>query len=510
MRQKVLAKVTISNTFTDIPSPGFPIWIRLYDVDDPSANDYGLPAAQCTAPLDCDDPSHSAFSSFEDNKGGMEYRFCFTNGWDCDCGYVASGSDDVGIVMLTSHLPGNNVRVVVSTAKEIMNQDDPWDEVTWERVDSDSGAGLPSQVERSDMLTSWRKLHIEFDVMDAPPASEPFGTVTGTSTKISNVGLWDDCSPSDPDWPTGSLEGGVLDPDGLSAGTSVDFVGGQTYEVALNTDDCALIRTDYRGDRFDNDSLNGIDDNGEIFSLSAYADDPSNDPYSINTDDKEWRTVDLPIPDSATIISGMNGYYDDAYIKVEEEPTANNSTPTFSWKRAAGDNDASAAQVQLATADVVGDDSYWTACVGWGYEKQTGKGYTCPGDCSNHTVWVGDHDPQNEGRPPGYCKMSIGTAEGIGGNTERCMIWCECIREGGAPYAKTVSHEVGHILGLEHAEYDTSTGWETNRDGIMGWQDSTYDYSTCIKQWWDHLSGHTPPDEFSLENISYLRSSVSE
>ena len=190
MRRKVLAKVTISNTFTDIPDPGFPIWIRLYDVDDPSANDYGLPEAQCTAPLDCDDPNHSAFSSFEDNKGEMEYRFSFTNGWDCDCGYVASGSDDVGIVMLTSHLPGNNVRVVVSTAKEITNQDDPWDDVTWERVDSDSGAGLPSQVESSDMLTSWRKLHIERDYMaPVPSTGAEKNRITGTADSYTYDGV---------------------------------------------------------------------------------------------------------------------------------------------------------------------------------------------------------------------------------------------------------------------------------------------------------------------------------
>ena len=157
-----------------------------------------------------------------------------------------------------------------------------------------------------------------------------------------------------------------------------------------------------------------------------------------------------------------------------------------------------------------GDTRYWTACVGWGYEKELGSFFTCPANCEDHTLWFGDNDPDNEGVPPDHGGVSLGTAEGIGIGAEKCMIWLEPIREVSASIHKTVSHEVGHLFGLEHSEYDPATGFEAARDGMMGWKDNYPRDYTCIKEWWDLLRSNTSPDRFSYQNIKELRTSAND
>jgi len=426
-----------------------------------------------------DDPDPNKHSM--DNKGYS----CFENGYN-SVGVLADGSV-VYATFLVSMRPGDNYRITATTSQEAD------DELTHYKVET---GNIPSSVKRTPILTTWRKLHIEFDTMDAPPSNEPFGTVTGTS---SSIGIWILEDNGDPDWPNGSLNGGVLDPEDNNPGTSVDYVSEDTFEVSNNDHYAVIIHNNYTYDRFDNDGINGRDDAGEDFDMSKYAADPSNEPYGINTDDKEWKTTDLPVPDTSTIISGMNGYYDDAFIKVEEQTTGNTHN-TFSWHRAP--------IAQLATADVPGDGRYWAACVGWGYEKELRYVFPCPANCEDHTIWYGDNDPQHEGVPPDHGGVSGGTAEDI--IAERCMIWLESIRDVSASIQKIVSHEVGHLFGLEHSEYDPATGFEEDRDGIMGWKDNDMRDYTCIKEWMDLLGSHTSPDRFSDQHINDLRDWVND
>ena len=469
-RRKVKVKATL-NMAPDA-SDNIGVIFKRWDVDDPSAD---------SAPIDENDNDPDPNKHSMDNKGSS----CFENGYD-SAGDLADGSV-VYATFLVSMRPGDNYRITATTSQEAK------DELTHYKVET---GNIPSSVKRTSILTTWRKLHIEFDTMDAPPSNEPFGTITGTS---SFIGMWLLVDNSDPDWPDGSLNGGVLDPEDNNPGTTVDYVNENTFEVDNNDNKAVTIRHNYTYDRFDNDGTNGIDDEGEDFDMSKYAADPSNEPYGINTDDKEWKTADLPVPDTSTIISGMNGYYDDAFIKVEEQTTGNTHN-TFPWHRAP--------IAQLATADVPGDSRYWAACVGWGYEKELRNFFTCPANCEDHKIWYGDNDPQNEGVPPGHGGVSGGTAEGI--IAERCMIWLESIREVSASIQKIVSHEVGHLFGLEHSEYDPATGFEETRDGIMGWKDNDMRDYTCIKEWFDLLGSHTSPNRFSDQHINDLRDWVND
>lgn len=215
-----------------------------------------------------------------------------------------------------------------------------------------------------------------------------------------------------------------------------------------------------------------------------------------DVDDPLWRT-DLNPPSISTILSGMNGYYNDAYIKVQEQTTGN-AHPSFGFIRMTN--------AQQATVDVPGDSLYWTVCVGWAYEHSYVKKNMCPEGCNDHQFYYGDDDPEDEGVPPGYMVSVVGKAASIPG--ERCMIYLENLRDRGATnIPKTVSHEVGHCLDLRHSAYDPATGFEAVMDGIMGWQD-VHGYIPCKKEWIDLVRAHTSPDRFSDYHIDKIRSSA--
>ena len=339
--------------------------------------------------------------------------------------------------------------------------------------------------------------YIEFDTMDTPPASEPFGIVTGTSASITGTQL---SAQGSPGWPDNALEGGVLDPEANGPSNSVDYVNRSTFEVFSNSSSVLTARTEYRYDGFDNDGINGRDDNGEVFNMSNYAANPSNSPYGVNTDDPKWRT-DLNPPSASSVVQGMNAYYNDAYIEAVEQTTGNTH---------AGFGFVRMTDQQQATVDVSGDSGYWCTTVGWAYESGDTKNDQCPSSCTTHDFYAGDDDPENEGVEAGYRVSTYGIADGIGENSERCMIFLEIQRDrGDLSVAELVSHEVAHCLGLEHASYYPATGFEASKDGIMGWEDIAGNYP-CIKTWMDLIWGHTSPDRFSYQDMASLRGSADD
>jgi hypothetical protein len=184
MRRKVNLKVTISSILPGLPSEGMPVYLRPWDVDDPSANDSGLPEAQCTWPLDCDDMSHSHWSESwrYDNRNPSIKEFCFAESGTQPF-HVPPGTDNIKVPLYAWMYPGDNCRVTGSIVQCNMPP-----EVTWQKVDSDSG--LPSYVENSEMLTVWRKLHIERDYMaPVPSTGAEKNRITGTADSYTYDGV---------------------------------------------------------------------------------------------------------------------------------------------------------------------------------------------------------------------------------------------------------------------------------------------------------------------------------
>ena len=135
-----------------------PVRFRIWDVDDPSADDVGLPEAQCTWPLDCDEPTHSHFDSFADNRCNSYSNPYYTFEGGATRYVDASGQAEATIYAVSPH-PGDNIRVTATTGRYTTGK------TTWQQVDT--GTGLLAEVKRSPILTTWRKLWIEQDSMAA-------------------------------------------------------------------------------------------------------------------------------------------------------------------------------------------------------------------------------------------------------------------------------------------------------------------------------------------------------
>jgi len=454
-RRKVRVRASLSEVVE-----GFEVYFRIFDVDDPSSS---------TAPIDTNDgaPPKGGDNRGTGGSGGMDMAHTDENG-------IAE------LVMTVTMRPGDNYKVIASCSEDYIEN------LTLE--DFEEG---PAHGESTEMLTVWRRLGVEFDHMGEPPAAQKFGIVSGTSQKITSTVLH---SQGTPGWAVNCLQGGVLDPEGVTPGNAVDFVNDNTWEVCGNETGYAQVSIDYRTDKFDNDDENGADDDGEVWNMATYAADPSNDSFGINTDDPKWLQ-DLDPPQANVIINAMNGYFDDAYIKCYEL-TEGNEHDTFAFVRMT--------ETAFPTVDVAGDSAFWTVCVGWAYESADTKIVRCRhGD---HTFYLGDDDPENEGVPAGYRSSVHGIVESISG--EKCLLFCEIIRDRGAlSIGRVTTHEVGHLLGLEHATY-VNDFKPASKDGIMGWQ--YHETPACWKWWLDKVWGHESPDRFSYQNIADLRANATD
>jgi hypothetical protein len=434
------------------------VYFKSFDVDDPSSN---------TAPID---PLGAVGGDNHAGVGTLSPTGIETDSY----GYAT-------VDFTVSMYPGDNYRVAASLSSSAISE--PY--LTQAMADAGSP---PLGVKFSPMLTVWRRLHVEFDTMSAPPSTQPFGTVVATASRILPSGLVVNTT-----WGDASLSGGVLDPAGTAPANTVSYWTRTTFEVNYNIDSIVNIYTnEYTTDKFDNDGVNGVDDPGEAVDMSAYAADPANVQIGINTDDPLWLT-DINPPNWNDVASGMNAYYNDAYIQVVAHidgwfPFVRNSNS------------------QLAHVDILGDSAFWCVCLGWGYEAGPLKDNQCPPTC-NHKFYFGDDDPEDEGVPPHHMASILGIASGHPGET--CMVFVETIRDRGGNLVRTASHEVGHCLGLLHSPYDPATGFEASRDGIMSWDDANH-YYPCMKEFMDLVRGHTSPGRFSDYHIRQLRDSATD
>jgi len=462
-RPKVQIKATVTPT-----AEGLPVYFTSFDVDDPSTDE---------APVD---PNGSVGL---DNRGEPKVGTLLSQSAETD----EDGKATVTFVV-TMNL-GDNFRAAASCNEEALNL------VTQAQADANSP---PEGVAMTDVLTVWRRLHVEFDTMEAPPEDEPFGTISGTSARIEEEALF----PAQPlGWRHGSLNGGVLDPNGTTPPATVDYVGRTTWEAEDNDDEIVTVTNDYSHDSFDNDGANGADDEGETYYMTQV--NPSSLPYGVNTDDPKWLTG-LLSPTGEEAVAGMNGYYNAAYIECEAA-TVGNDHPSFSFIRNADDT-----QWNRNTPDVPANlsASYWAVAIAWCYENHAKHG---EGRCDTHDrdTYIGDLDPAIEGIPdgPGNCMVILGVADSIAryesGPALSADVFVELSRDRGeepADLYRTAAHELGHLLGLRHAAYQGS--FAENDRGIMGWNQPFW---LCMHDWfalepWTHEA-----DRLSSNNLSELR-----
>lgn len=147
------------------PKVGVPIYVRIFDVDDPSSS--SLPV----------DPNDAAGPTGNDNReswpnGYMDLSSSTTAGVQ---GLSAPGT--AVVQFFVSMHPGDNYKAFVTASQADR------DSIT--QTMADGGAPLPNGVYASPMLTVWRKLFIEQDSMQSPTAAQITFTSTTNPTSVT-------------------------------------------------------------------------------------------------------------------------------------------------------------------------------------------------------------------------------------------------------------------------------------------------------------------------------------
>ena len=373
---------------------------------------------------------------------------------------------------------------------------------------------------KSPMLTCWRKLWVEFDKMPSADADEPFGS-KGDDTShglTANVLSDEVLAPWDPN----GFRGAVLDPDENVARTQLgrDANGNlEQWEVrsaaTYGQIGWVQVTTDYRTDKIDNDGDGTIDEADEQWTMAGYE---AGEPFAVNTDDAEWL-VELEPPTAAAIVASMCAYFEPAYIDVQEESEHNEHDTVQVFMR-----NLNNAYGNTACLDIPGGPEFWCVRVLWAYacRKDSQDGNPPGAEVGSYCgAWDRDRAGVPSSAPPGTVGSVSGQVTAIGG--ESCDIYLEIAREWQddvAEIGRTVTHEVGHLLGLEHADphYDEESddiSPNPNHKGLMGfswpWEDgvSTQRWYQ-LKEQHQILSGDAGMDQFSQKNVAQLRKDATD
>jgi len=173
-------------------TPGCRVYFRVWDVDDPFDQNNATMANVTLIDADTTGP---------DNRPTPEAPQSFSA--------ITDAAGKARITFTVSMQPGNNYRAAASLYAADR------DNTTQAHADANTP---PARVTFSQMLTVWRKLHVETDSMDAVTGNEisgPFTNIVGSGTsltEVSGVGLLDDGSKDLDDAPprNGRFENGTL------------------------------------------------------------------------------------------------------------------------------------------------------------------------------------------------------------------------------------------------------------------------------------------------------------
>jgi hypothetical protein len=373
MRRKVIVKVTIAPAIADVK-----VYLSRWDVDDPYTN---------ASPID-DNGSAGNDNRLDDT--GVNKAGDLAATWA-----MTSAGGEAKVAFKVSMQPGNNFKIAASASQDKLN------EMTQDMADGKDP--LPGCVEMSDMLTVWRKLHMELDSMEE---------VASTGSEKNLV--------------TGVIDAGSCSFDLGTSTTTIDL--GLDLEDQWEED---------KADHFENGRFWYCHAPGPYVPLETISDWWNHDKIVVSgecvvssrhfyqLEDEDDDTLLPALPDTGK----CNSIFDNCYIACVDDARGSNQDVPFKLNLGGATTESSeitAAAQRGSEPDEAND--WWVVYVMSGYQP----GYTY------------DNDPDGgEGARPG------GTE---GEDFEVSVIFRETLRDGaveeGWPVAtleqQTVVHEIGH------------------------------------------------------------------
>jgi hypothetical protein len=510
-------KVKVQATITPAVS-GVTVFFRSIDVDDPSAD-----------MLPVDDDFESVIPSAQDNRGlPKDGQFVGTNGANqtSKTTTVTSGVASATVDFQVTMQPGDNFRVVATCIDQ--NQM-PQPAVDLNRLEAEQlsvriasvkdGAGnviandltTPATLKASDVLTVWRKLHVERDSMEAiPPSTDPetntvIGVIigiegdaaTGVATRVFVNQNLDDGSPrldnsNDPTsgrfengvisvgdltmiTPTGQLRGNGRDSNGRNyversagnGGINVPFlitksgvsgtVIGRVWRYVLSTNTFSVRVTGMTP--LTSAYVDGeIDVAGVVMRISSIPDDQTvvvqqivDIPFLLLDDDGQNLLPDFPDT------SLMPEIFDSAYIlpAVDGGGSEGNNTKSVAFDlNVTTTSEMNAIMGPAFQSANNRNDNYWIVWVLMAHQPNPDPRQPIADNVSDRA----DQDPDTE-----VSLVALGTPDGNGSNLLQsgieqsgAFIFIETLRDHAKRFGRstsdqerpTVVHELGHSFGL--------------------------------------------------------------
>lgn len=433
------------------PVAGVRIYFSNFDLDDPSAN---------TAPIDSEptpnagDDNNGNVDGTPNTKAGLLSIPQGASGCALFSAGISCTTDANGVATVeftTTMQPGDNFTIAASTsdtylinlsltADGINLKDTNGIQIPVTTTTSNACSSTTVRACRSEMLTVWRKLHIEVDSMGVVSNNFvegmfPANKRVGQGTKTLSVLV-------DPDLEVNRFENGRI-----TIGVRSYPVIDATPTINANTANTVTI--------FNNQGTFEILA-GDHFTLVD--DDDFNDSAQIDADDG----ADLPQPETSLLLSSdvpctsaltdncnvlapayIKPYYDLTNVDTETDYVANlsmttdiiNNPPIPADVRVAFDFDNESNEASA---------NFWTIYVSTGYQIDN--------------RW--DRDPDNTIGVGGIVDASLGAGQGA-------LLFLENSRTGEtgsywgtSPITRrhTVAHEIGHLFNGQHNDVDPANG----------------------------------------------------
>lgn len=397
-RRKVRVKATLTR-----PIAGVPVFFRSFDVDDPSSD---------TSPTDPNGPDG------DDNNGTPRcgtldgQTTCLTSA-QTDAGGIAEAEFEVTMN------PGDNFKVAASTDQAYL---DGLAVAVLDLMDA-NGSILPTdEAKVTDMLTVWRKLHVEVDSIGFVSGNSVTGTILkahpnvkqNRTTLVVNGVL-----------EPGRFEKGLITIKTLKADGTVEIVG--TFSVIDNRRTQVII----------SEVVQNTVVAGKLFEM-VDDDDFNNDDGTFKDGDQGENVIppDVSLIQDSDVLT--QNVFARAYVRPKYDLVGNDEFVPFVLNTPGPGGAAELIDTyRFDNRASEADPEFWTVYLLGAYQYITDE----------------DNDPDGEG-------ATLGIVDDIGPNGVGASVFKEVVRPeettsfipGVSNDAVTSAHEIGHLLGGEHGD----------------------------------------------------------